>query len=60
MARTFLFAYVFTIPFALLSDKSTILAHCVEVFILTYGFMGLELVAIEMDNPFGDDENDFE
>jgi len=61
MARTFLFAYVFTIPFALLTDSNTTtLAHCAEVFILTYGFVGLELVAIELDNPFGDDENDFE
>ena len=61
MARTFLFCYVLTIPFALLGDDSTTtLAHCIEVFILTYGFMGLELVAIELDNPFGNDENDFE
>ena len=91
MARTFLFLYVFTIPFALLSDKSLAFAHLIQVFILTYGFAGyvkilcvcvtcnvlffshylcfsiktnhshsLELVAIELDNPFGDDENDFE
>ena len=60
MARTFLFAYVFTIPFAFLSDKSPLVAHCFEVFLLTYGFVGLELVAIELDNPFGDDENDFD
>lgn len=60
MARTFVFAYVFSIPFALLSDESPILAHCFEVFLLTYGFVGLELVAIELDNPFGDDENDFD
>ena len=60
MSRTFLFAYVFTVPFALLSDKSSIVAHCCEVFILTFGFVGLELVAIELDNPFGNDENDFD
>jgi predicted membrane chloride channel (bestrophin family) len=29
------------------------------VFVLTYGFVGLEVVAIELDNPFGEDENDF-
>jgi len=27
---------------------------------MTYGFMGLEIVAIELDDPFGDDENDFD
>jgi hypothetical protein len=28
--------------------------------VLTYGFMGLETVSIELDNPFGDDDNDFD
>lgn len=59
MARTFLFLYVFTVPFVMLSDDSSMLAHCFAIFVLTYGFVGLELVAIEMDNPFGDDPNDF-
>lgn len=30
------------------------------VFLMTYGFVGLELVAIELDNPFGNDANDFD
>lgn len=30
------------------------------MFVLTYGFMGLETVSIELDNPFGDDDNDFD
>jgi predicted membrane chloride channel (bestrophin family) len=60
MARTFLFLYVFTVPFVLLRDDSSRFAHCFAVFLLTYGFMGLEVVAIELDNPFGDDENDFD
>jgi len=60
MARTFLFFYVFTVPFALLSDKSNAYAHCAIIFVLTFGFMGLETTAIELDNPFGDDENDFD
>lgn len=29
------------------------------VFLLTYGFVGLEIISIELDNPFGDDANDF-
>lgn len=60
MARTFLFFYVYTVPFTLLSDPSPGWVHCVEVFILTYGFMGLETVSIELDDPFGDDDNDFD
>lgn len=59
MARTFVFLYVFTVPFVMLSDASSDLAHCVMVFLMTYGFVGLETVAIELDNPFGDDPNDF-
>jgi Bestrophin, RFP-TM, chloride channel len=50
---------VFTVPFALLSDSSDVYAHCVMIFILTYGFMGLETVSIELDNPFGNDDIDF-
>jgi predicted membrane chloride channel (bestrophin family) len=60
MARTFLFLYVFTVPFVLIGDESSLLSHCFMVFVMTYGFVGLELVAIEMDNPFGDDANDFD
>jgi predicted membrane chloride channel (bestrophin family) len=54
-----MFLFVFTVPFAMLSDKSSVIAHCFMVFVLTYGFIGLEVVAIELDNPFGRDPNDF-
>jgi predicted membrane chloride channel (bestrophin family) len=60
MARTFLFLYVFTMPFVFLADESSIFAHCFAVFVITYGFVGLEFVAIEMDNPFGDYANNFD
>eukprot|EP00547_Thalassionema_nitzschioides_P001606 CAMPEP_0194210332 /NCGR_PEP_ID=MMETSP0156-20130528/8162_1 /TAXON_ID=33649 /ORGANISM="Thalassionema nitzschioides, Strain L26-B" /LENGTH=340 /DNA_ID=CAMNT_0038937661 /DNA_START=51 /DNA_END=1070 /DNA_ORIENTATION=- len=60
MARTFLFFYVFTVPFDLLTDKSGLVAHCIIIFILTFGFMGLEFVSIELNNPFGDDANDYD
>ena len=53
MARTFVFLYLFTVPFVLLADKSSNVAHCLTVFLMTYGFMGLEVVAIELDDPFG-------
>jgi len=59
MARTFLFFYLFTIPFALIKDNSKLVAHCIIVFFLTFGFMGLEHVSIELDDPFGNDVNDF-
>lgn len=59
MARTFLFLYLFTVPLVMLTDKSSIFAHCFAVFLLTYGFMGLEVIAIELDDPFGDDPIDF-
>jgi len=60
MARTFLFFYVYTVPFVLLGDDSSVFIHCLTIFILTFGFMGLEYVSIELDNPFGEDDNDFE
>jgi predicted membrane chloride channel (bestrophin family) len=60
MARTILFLYVYTIPFVLLNDESSLLVHCVMVIVFTYGFIGLELIAIELDNPFGADANDFD
>lgn len=60
MSRTFVFLYIFTVPFVLLKDESSNLAHCLTVFVMTYGFMGLEITAIELDDPFGDDDNDFD
>lgn len=59
MARTVLFFYVFTVPFALVEDVSKPIAHLVVIFFLTYGFMGIEYVSIELENPFGNDANDF-
>jgi len=59
MARTFLFFYVFTLPLALVNDPSAPAVHAITVFLVTYGFLGLETVSIELDDPFGDDANDF-
>jgi hypothetical protein len=60
MGRIFLFFYVFTLPFAILSSTLSYTSFylLVIVFIMTYGFLGLELVSIELDDPFGDDPND--
>eukprot|EP00980_Cylindrotheca_fusiformis_P003378 scaffold751_cov87-Cylindrotheca_fusiformis.AAC.3 len=60
MARTMMFLWVYTLPFALSSDSSTLYVHCIVVFLLTYAFMGLETVSLELDDPFGHDENDFD
>lgn len=59
MSRTFLFLYLFTVPLVLTRDPSNVFAHCFAVFLLTYGFMGLEVIAIALDDPFGDDDIDF-
>jgi len=60
MARTMMFLWVYTLPFALSSDGSTLIVHCVVVLLLTYAFMGLETVSLQLDDPFGADENDFD
>ena len=60
MSRTLLFAWVFTIPFCIVRniDKPW---HCSAIsFLICYGFLGLEYVSIELDDPFGDDPNDFD
>lgn len=62
MTATFLFFFLFTIPFAFLSDENNpfiAASHCFVVFLLTYGMMGMDFVAVQLDDPFGDDENDF-
>jgi len=57
MTRTSLFVWVFTLPFALMSNRVGVFAYLLTFF-LTYGFIGLELVSIELDDPFGNDAND--
>jgi len=58
MGRTFLFLWTFTIPFVLRGVVDEIIPAMAFVFFLTYGFIGLELVAIKMMDPFGDGIND--
>lgn len=63
MGTTFVFFFVFTVPFALLSGVDgtvkSMIFDCLVVFISTFGFIGMEMVSEELDDPFGDDENDF-
>lgn len=60
MSRIFLILYVFTMPFAILSADLKLLDGQVIllVFLMTYGFMGLELVSTSLDDPFGSDPSD--
>eukprot|EP00592_Proboscia_alata_P013456 CAMPEP_0194388840 /NCGR_PEP_ID=MMETSP0174-20130528/100610_1 /TAXON_ID=216777 /ORGANISM="Proboscia alata, Strain PI-D3" /LENGTH=183 /DNA_ID=CAMNT_0039180491 /DNA_START=732 /DNA_END=1283 /DNA_ORIENTATION=- len=57
MGRTFLFLYVFSVPFVLLGVIEEMLSGLLFVFFLTYGFMGLEFVSMELYDPFGDLRN---
>ena len=60
MTRTILFFYIFTLPFALNNDIHKVAPFLFTIFIITYGFVGLELIAMEIDDPFGEDPNDFD
>lgn len=60
LSQTFLFLYLFSVPLVLVGDtNSSLFAHCFAIFLMTYGFMGLEVIAIALDDPFGDDPIDF-
>ncbi|KAG7344780.1 bestrophin, RFP-TM, chloride channel [Nitzschia inconspicua] len=61
MAHTLVMFYVFSLPLVFLGDThSNIWEDCITVFLLTYGFLGLDATSIELDDPFGDDSNDFD
>ena len=59
MSRTILFFWVFTLPMAIMTDTAVRWQISIIVFFVTYGFIGLEYVSIELDDPFGNDPNDF-
>jgi len=60
MARTVLMFWVFSLPFVLVGDIIEPVQVALIVFVITYGFFGLEYVSMELDDPFGDDPNDFD
>lgn len=55
---------VFTLPVVLVDansvEKNDVVQILVVVFFLTFGFIGMEFVSIELDDPFGEDPNDFD
>ena len=59
MGRAFLFLWTFSMPLVLLQGPFTDLwTAMVFLFFLTYGFIGLELVAMKLVEPFGDGRHD--
>jgi len=60
LGRLFVIFYVFTLPFALLSPGLGLKFGQMIVLIvfMTYGFMGIELLYVEIDDPFADEPND--
>ena len=59
MTRTFLFAWVFSLPLVLVGENDSWVECLVLTFFCTYGFLGLEYVNMELDDPYGNDPNDF-
>lgn len=43
----------------LLSGQESLAQVLLCVFFITYGFLGLENVSMELDDPYGKDSNDF-
>jgi len=61
MGRTLVFIWVMSLPGAVLRDHKEGLYEAIFlVFLVTYGFMGLTLVEIELHDPLGNDANDLE
>jgi len=59
MTRTLIIIWVYSIPF-FLAPSVEIAPLIFFIIILTYSFVGMELVSDEMHDPFGDDPNDLE
>ncbi len=55
--RRAMIIYCLTLPFALLGP-SQIWVTPLETFFLCYVFFGIEEIGVEIEDPFGDDEND--
>mmetsp|Transcript_4516 Transcript_4516/g.6893 ORF Transcript_4516/g.6893 Transcript_4516/m.6893 type:complete len:424 (-) Transcript_4516:293-1564(-) len=60
MTRTFVFIWVYSLPWVLYNDEIKTPSLIMIVFFITYAFVGLECVSIELDDPYGNDANDFD
>jgi len=60
LARIFVLVYVYTFPFALLNPQLN-LPYTEMIFLtslMTYGFIGIEYLYVELDDSFNEDPND--
>lgn len=60
MGRTLLYVWIFSLPGVLAYNIQDMVANLILIFFITYGFLGLMYVSIELHDPFGKDANDFE
>lgn len=58
MARFLLLVWIYTLPFALVNVITKLAPLLILIFFITFGFVGLEQVSIELDDPYGDDDGD--
>ena len=57
---TWLFLLPFYMSYGVNETIASVLTQALAIFFMTYGFLGLECVAMELDDPFGEDYNDIE
>mmetsp|Transcript_39045 Transcript_39045/g.82119 ORF Transcript_39045/g.82119 Transcript_39045/m.82119 type:complete len:338 (+) Transcript_39045:140-1153(+) len=61
MGRTLVYLWVLSLPGAVLATHlEEMFEASFLVFIVTYGFIGLTLVEVELHDPLGNDDNDLE
>lgn len=53
MTRTFLFFWVFSLPLVLVHAINQPIQVMIIMFFVCFGFLGLEYISIELDDPFG-------
>lgn len=58
MGRTFLFVWIYSMPLALVGLELQLVPVLIFIFFITYGYIGLELVAMRLLRPWGDNVND--
>ena len=48
-----MFVWVLTLPLSFQATDESTISHCITVFFLTYAFLGLEVLSVELEYPFG-------
>jgi len=65
ITKTLLFVWLFTMPMCLCKVKMNHFMNipitiCIVVFFITFGFLGIEFVSVELADSFGNDPSDFD